>query len=546
MIDIQTLTFSDTSRYLPDASKPFTFEDALSRMMEEDDYWQDGRRYKGPLPAADDYVAGMSLIRKSYAPVLKVRECTNRHVRGVIGKEPQFETVLEGVAASKKERRAEGYKGNDVDALADAADDVQGDVWDERGEHKTAKLACRRLVTTRSVFLRYDVPSGFIKTFKDADGKELTGIDETDWRKAYRLTHMEVCDRDTASVVVDPETMKEFALYSYKEPVPGTTDRERQCVQISTVRDDGLTLVRIVRSDNSEPDEWTVDTGGFPLVLKAESEGIVTPDLFQLQDLSCGIATMVKINADVAGFPQVDLIDMEKREEEVPDPANPGKTKRVPVPMPNGPRTQRAHYSYVDEDKDGNVITTKEGQPLIRRGQISYREPVSSDPLRQDIEFFNTEIYRGFNQGHIATRRSANSSAELLVAERADYADSLLETKPDLEKLLRNVFKARLCMAAYLAKDLNTLAQFKAGRVRVDLRLNAGPMSIEEQRIVMERQENGLLSRETTMVLLGTEDTDSEIEKLDRENSEQSRLNSPPVAKAKVPVTPQLVKSNAA
>ncbi|RYG65205.1 hypothetical protein EON80_17795, partial [bacterium] len=446
-IDIQSINFGDTGKYLPTPVDAYTFEDALYKLLEERDFWQAGRRYLGPLPSGDEYLAGIALLRKSFAPVLKLRECLNRHVRGVINREPNFGNLL------------------DSKELAKAADEIQGNVWDERGEHKIAKATCRRLVATETAFLRFDVPAGYIKTFKvvvDGAEKTYTGIDERDWKKAYALTHMELCPRDTAAVVTDPETMRDIAFFAYDEPVPGDSEKRRNCVQISTVEADGLTLVRVVRSDNSEPEEWKVDTGGFPLVLKAETASIVTPDLLQLQDLACGIGTMVKINADVAGFPQVDLIDMEKVTRTEPDPNRPGETREVPEAMPSGPRTMRGHYSFAEEDEDGAPKEDKDGKPIVRRGQIQYREPVSSQPLRDDIEFFNTEIYRGFNQGHIATRRSANSSAELLVAERADYADSLLETKPDMERLLRNVFKARLCMAAYLAQDTNVLAQFKA------------------------------------------------------------------------------------
>jgi hypothetical protein len=122
----------------------------------------------------------------------------------------------------------------------------------------------------------------------------------------------------------------------------------------------------------------------------------------------------------------------------------------------------------------------------------------------------------------------------MLVEMRADYADSLLETKTPVERALREIFHARLCAGAYLAGDLATLARFKAARMNVGLQLNAGPLSPAEQDAIMARYDKGLLSEQTAMVMLGTEDVDAELAQKKEERRQQRGDGAPPVPKPRV------------
>jgi hypothetical protein len=546
-INYANLDYKTAKSYLP---RPILiradFEGQVLELIESGDFWQNAQRYCGPMPEpGDDYASAMAMLKKSFTPILKVRECVRRLVRGVIGREPQFEVVLEGIDNRKKERRKrQNYEQSrsDLELLADTADDVQGDVWDERGEHKIAKKAVQRLASIGRAYIRYDIPPGLLETGTDPrTGEETTGVAVETWEEAYRLTHMELCPRGTAFVHTDSSTQEKTAFYSYTETDPDNEKKTRNCVQVSWLEQyeyfetegqptrreklpSPITQVRIFR-DKGEPDSWEMDTGGILLVVEAETEPLITPDLLQLQDIACAMGTMVKINCDVAGFPQEDSIDIDRPLEEVPDPANPSKTKLVETTLPSGPRTRRVNMSYTEVDDKGNMVLDKDDRPIVRQGRLQYREPVSSEPLRDDLSMVNREIYSALNQRHIEARVSADASGNMLVELRADYADSLLELKPDVEKLFRNVQRGRLCMAAYLAtgdEAAAALEEFKKGRVRFDLNLNAGPLSAEERADIIARLDKGLLSRETAMVMLGDGmDVEAELDKIRDEGLEE-------------------------
>lgn len=496
-IEHETLTYQSAARYLPQTMRADFYAEVLA-LIESSDFWQNAARYVGPLPAPGD-VAGWQLLRKSFAPILKLRECLERHVGGVIGREPQFESVAESKALNVE------------------ADAVTGAIWYERGEHKLARAIAKRLLATGKVYLRYDVPPGLIVEGTDRETGELTiGVAASTWADAYELTHVELCARGSAFVYVDPSTLRKTSFYSYVEE---ETNQKVKCIQISWIDENKMTQIRVVRSSGA-PTNWEIDTGGNLLILEADLEPMITPDLLRLQDIVCSIATMLKINADVAGYPQSEMIDIARPVERVPAPteADPNAVKLVPAAIATGPRTRQAWYSQMATDKDGKVMTGDDGKPILRSGSIHYRDPVSSQPLRDDIEFLNTEIYSACNQRHISARTSANASAEMLIEARADYADSLLETKPDLERLLQTMFKARLCMAAHLAGDSATLEQFKAGYYRVALQLNTGPISVADATEIRARRTDGLLSTETAMILLGIENPDAELDKIAEQN----------------------------
>lgn len=520
MFDPNNLDFKKAAKYLPSVSTKVDattrFERDILALIETGDFWQEARRYVGPLPApGDGFVAGMELLRKSFAPIMKLREVLHRHRRGVIGREPQFELVLPDVP-SKKERKKSPKESA---TLADEVDRLQGEVWDERGEHDVWKAAAVRLLATGSVYLRYDVPPGLIVAEQLEEGEEVIGVDADNLAEAYEQIWLEVCARGAAALHTDKHTMKTTAFFSYVEE--DEAGKKTKCIQISWVDKDKMTQVRVLR-EKGKDEAWQVDTGGYPLVVEAHTPPLLTPDLLQLQDIVCSIGTQIKTNSDIAGHPEKTAIDVAPPTVEVPAPTaeNPDAKRRVIAALPSGARQMPFLYSYIAKDENGKPIIGPDSKPIVRQGSLHYREPVSSQPLRDDADYFIQEIYTAVNQRHIQERKSANASADMLVEMRADYADSLLETKPSLEKALRRTMHARLCMAAFLASEAETLAQLKSGRVRVDLNLNAGPVSKEEHDLILRRYETGLLSKQTTMVLLGTEDVDAELEQLKKEAKE--------------------------
>ena len=252
----ETLDYAKSRKYLPAPAVVRTLEADVLDLLEHRDFWQNGRRYVGPLPSSADLL-GWAMLRKSFAPILKVQETLARHVRGVVGREPGFEIVLHGQLSTGRQRRqfrenlarlrTDNVLGRnnitqgelarmeanqppltEVEQLADEADKTQGDVWDERGEHKIIKRAARRLLSTGRVFLRYDVPPGQLVHVKDeATGEVTTGVEAKTWQDAYRQTHMELCAPGSASIYVDPTTQRKTAFFSFLEVENG---RKVRCV----------------------------------------------------------------------------------------------------------------------------------------------------------------------------------------------------------------------------------------------------------------------------------------------------------------------------
>ena len=61
-----------------------------------------------------------------------------------------------------------------------------------------------------------------------------------------------------------------------------------------------------------------------------------------------------------------------------------------------------------------------------------------------------------------------------------------------------------------------------------DCRLNPGPLTTDERRVLLEEYGKGLRSKETTMALLGTDDIEAELERMDKEGEAAAEPASAP------------------
>jgi hypothetical protein len=495
-------------------------------------------RYLGPMPGAGDS-SGYLALYKSFAPIDKCLEVLRRHRNGVVGREPAFELAFDAVPRKRERQRqtmalSDAQAGAQViaeanaalTAFADAADATQGAWWDERGGHEIVKRFALHLLARRRCFWRYDVPPGLLVEGVDRTNPQqmALGVDAATWQEALDSIYFEVCAPGSTAIYDDPRTKRKTGVFHYEEE--DDNGNKTKCIQLSWVdKKTKLTMVRVVR-ERGDDDNWTVDTGGQLLVIGAQIEAFLTPGMVRLENIISTIATMIKFNGDVAGFPQTTMLDVDKPAVET-TPGN--SSTRTDTSLNVGPGSASFLMSYMDVDASGNPLLDGNGKPIIRQGQAIFRNPVDSKPLRDDAEWFETQLYRAANQGHIAARRSANASAAMLVQDRADFADSLLQTKPHIEGALRKLLDGVFCLAASLAGDTGALSNFKQGRMTVTCNLNAGPLSVEERAEIRATYKDGLLARETTIVMLGTEDVDAETTKIEEDAARRAESAPAPV-----------------
>lgn len=518
MLDLEVLDYKASRELLP--TLPATLRE--TNQMMSGDLWRGGLGYDGPMPApGPNFASDVRLLRRSFVPIPKLHECLRRHVRGVIGREPAFEIFVdEGEAGSKTGSTPNGDAPGEAapNAEIEAVNSAQGAWWDETDCLITLQLFTAYLRAYGRACLRYDVPPGLLEEgFDEATGEAFTGVAARPFDEVFNLIFAEVCAPGTAGVYRDPATLARVAVYLFEEGSRAAGNVVK-CAQVSYLGEvgsdeEGKTIVRVIR-ENGQNERRVLETGGQLLVLEASLPPVLASVFFSdamraLQERLSGVATMIKTNANVAGYPERVAIDLEPPTSQSPIPGESG-TKEQIVPLATGPRTAPFLASMTDEDE-------ATGETTVRSGTMLFRTPVSSEPLRADADYFEGLIYAATHQRHLTRAIAADASGAALVEWRADYADSLLETRPFIEKILREFLKGTACLAAYFARDEAKLELCKASRWRVDCQLNAGPLSPAEKTEIAARYKAGLLSRETAMVLLGTEDVESEIAKIDEE-----------------------------
>ncbi len=516
---IETLDYEKTAALLPKLSDS---ENAAVLFLESENYYQKGKQYVGP-PAAMDDLEGQRYIEQSFVPLAKLGELTRRYVAGAVGQEPAFETVDEK-PITEGAAQGEAAKPSQAKQLADSS---VGAWWDNERMAETLEVFTSRLVSSNRAYFHYGVPPGFVRDFTDAAGSVVSAINAADFQDALELIYCEVPDAGTAFVYTDSSIRQKYGIYSYAEPDPADSTKTIKCIEVSwcPTRDaDGnkiepvLTQVRILKDDKSAPQSFVLDTGGVPLVVEAKFHPLVFSPVasdanIRLNNVINSDCTMVKINTDVAGFPEKNHVDIATPVIDTGRKDDSGKPIYEDADAMTGPRTAPFHMSVVDESKDDKGSVTRSA----RGGTIIYRNPVSSDPLLEVIRFFLRELYTAANQAHVLEALSPDSSGVARIEARADFARALLKIARKVEGSLRDVLRGVRCLAAYVAQE--QLEEMKALRDNVTCHPNSGPLSPDEKRLILEEVAAEVISRKLAMTMLGVEDLDAELNKIQEERN---------------------------
>lgn len=524
MLKPESLDYANAVKLMP-VQTPL--EKAAVAFLEKEDYYQDGAQYVGP-PAAVGDTDGQKYIEQSFVALAKLGELARRYVAGTVGQEPGFETVDPVIAYETNEAGEEVERASEIKQIADT---VLGEWFDREKMSETLELFTARLCSVLSGYFHYGVPPGYVQDVQDTDGNILTGLQLGSFEEAAELIYCESPAPGTAFIYTDPSTRQEYGIYSYSEEYgEGTEKKTRQCLEISwcPTRDEAgkkldvvLTQVLILKNDNSAPQQFTLDTGGIPLVVGASFHPLVFAALVSkanigLNNVINSISTMVKINADVAGFPQETHTDIEPPVEDTGKKDEAGQPVYEDAEVVTGPRAAPFYMSVVDEtvDAQGRIVRT------ARSGNVQWREPVSSAPLLEVLRFFIRALYESANQAHVLELLSPDSSGIARVEARADFARALLKIARKVEGTLRDLFRGVRCLAAYLGND-SRLEQFKELRDNVTAHPNSGPLTPDEKRLIKELVDSELLSHELGMTMLGVEDVEANKDQLAKERYER-------------------------
>lgn len=472
---------------------------AENTALADGDHWLEGKGWIGPRPGGPQHTEAMAEVARAFVSQNAVAETIDRHVGGVIGREPQWNVTVRRPLVSGEAPT------DDEQALIAEAGAALTSWWDERGAHELLQAVCGTLLSAGRAPLRLYVPDGE----RDADGQIPAG----DVNESLGRIFIEALAPAQAIVLTNTRTMRLGGVYVYQD---GAT----KIAEITAVdRATGLTELRIARSDQGAgAAPYTFALGGRLLHHELRRRVLISRQVRQQQQLLNLALTMLGRNVVQGGFLERLLLNAQLPGHYDDDPTAPNGKKFVPDPnFQVGPgRTNFLH---------GQEILDEYGQVKgYATPSVVYRDPVPVQTFTDTRDAALSGIYAETHQRHAQISSDATASGESRRQALADFIIDLLRTAPQINRAGRWLLETALSLASVF---MGQPGRYDGLRAVFACRLDPGPISADELRLVMDLVAARLLSRETGMLRAGVEDVDAEQSRIEQE-TQASRASTDP------------------
>jgi len=500
-MDFATIDFDQARKMLP------KMDDRLKANLAfyHGDHWQEGMAWVGPILSANHklYAEIVAEIKREMVSRGVIAEIVSRHVAGVVGQEPAWTlTLRRALQPGEEPSLAERQLIDEAEsALTSWWDSLQG-ISDENQQlvniHTIIQEATAGLLLGGRATLRLLVPPGQL----DSQGRVPRGALEESLRRIF----LHQPGFDQAVRAIDQSTMQPIAVCAY---MVGKTEY----VELGYTEGDNTVIRLVTAGDETTYEPARLPLGGRLTMHELRRREVLITEQLRQQQKSLNLAvTMRQRNIVTAGFLEATYFNTQLPGEEKPDPTT-GQLKFVPDRVYLGPGARNFFAGITTQDADGSE--------KIANPSVVYHEPAP-------VEVFNaTEmaVYRAMlaeaHQLHALLSGDAASSGESRKQAMADFEESLLLTKPQVEAAVRWLLETALAMAAVFSGQPGRYAGL---RVQANCHLRVGPLSEGEQKLVGELADKKLLSKETARTRLGIEDPDAEAARVASEQQDEQVL----------------------
>lgn len=490
-----SLTLATLQQHLQTATPSWA---ALNAAYLAGDHWQKSVGWVGPWPDALEPEAArvQAEIAKAFVAQNAIGEVVERHVGGVIGKEPAWGlTVRRPLKPGKAPTRAE-------QALIDEAEAALTSWWDKRKLLEAWQKATETLLIGGRVALRLFVPAGL----------RVGGVvpQAASVEAALDYCYLDRPALAAATVITDADTQQQCGIYAYQD-AEGQAVAELTYVDLDT----GKTVLRVLRQGAdaaAEGGAW--DLGRQLLIHEARRVALITePVRRQQNQLNLG-HTMSGRNIVQGGFLERIILGAQMPGDWVDDPAAPvgpdGTRKRfVARPFKVGAGRTNFISGMPIRDQAGKIVN-------YTTPSVEYRDPVETTTFEEFIQARYRAILGETRQLHALISGDSTASGASRVQARADFAKSLLQTKAQLDAQGRWLIEAALALASLFAGQPGRYAELRGV---FDCRIDTGPLSADERQQIVAEVEKGVLSLETALAMLGHDDVDAELARIAAEKA---------------------------
>jgi hypothetical protein len=450
------------------------------------DHWQGGFGWVGPSPKPGnpELMFIMAQIARQFVSRNAIAAVVDRHASALIAKEPSWSFV------TKRMIPEDGKPTEEETKQIELAEKIVSEWWDRtRALEKLKAAAIQSLVVGRGS-LRVFVPTGrFVRSETDPSsvGLKSRSLEEDPLVDLFVET-------TSATVFVDEDTMDEASVFVKKD------EAGREIVEFCYV--DGDSTYVKTWDDKDQPSLVSLPLGGKLTVKQIKRKPIVSTQMMSSQKSLNMSLTMLDRNSIQGGFLERVILNAEPPGEWSGEPGSPDR-KFTPRPLTIGAGlTTFLTSKTVNGGADGDP-------PTILPVDIRWRDPVNPETFIKTAAEHRYGVYEEARQLHALMGGDATASGVSRIQARADFLDSLADTKPQVDEAVRWLMDMALDHACYFAGTTRD-EQFPDIRPSCDLAVSTGPLDAEERKAVMEMIDAEMLSLEVGMQLLGVDDVDGE------------------------------------
>lgn len=472
----------------------------VHRLFYEGDHWQNGTQWIGPMPI--DPATGapsqivMTEIEEGHVSKNVIKEIADRRAGGAIGKEPYFSWIPKRL--KKGEEPSEEEK-----TLMEEANQASTAHWNDRDLHSILERGTICSIVNRHGSFRVFVPEDLIQTeiATDEDGTEYerSFVEAGTIEEALEMIWVEHPDPKECFVYTVPNSKRQIGIFVYQD----VDDQERiEVCYIDYDGEDRQTIIRIMDQERPEGASTPVALGGRLTMYTMHHEEFITDQIVSLQNaLNLGL-TMMPRGMTTSGFLERVLLNAQMPGEwsynDNGDPI-PGTFKPAAYVTGAGTTNFVRGIDYQETTVEGDVVTK------VANPAIEWRDPTSLEPLIQGNEHFYAQILDTANQAHFLLAKESSPSGRSRAEARAEFTATARRTAKNVNAAGRWLVETVMAWAEYIIGDPGKYT--KTLRCDFTCRIDSGPLSAEEQKVIAENVEGRLIPREMGMSQIGVDDT---------------------------------------
>lgn len=498
-------------------------EDRQRRSFVQGDHWQESNGWRGPLPQGTPQDV-VDEIAKYFTSTNKVAELVDRHLDAVIGLDPKWnwtvrreleEKIVKDPASGMEKREVESLSQEEQKRAKRLNSAFTGWV-DDRSVFWKIREKSESLLWNGSLILRLMMPPKHVKeTMNEETGQVSWEVPLVPLEQSLARWRLMVVEQGQGAILYDEAGDPIGSVYKYKAK---TEDKDER-IEFCWLDEEDRTNLFTYNPRTLEFDYIDMDLGGRLLMFELRAQKtFVSDSLIQLNAQLNVALTMAGRNATQGGFLERVLInaDLPGRFEKIPDGSGGYREVYVPDELQNGPNSILSLVGVEKTDPETGEPTGERMQP-----QMLWKEASNVSVFEVAARMFEKFMYAEARQMHAPLAGDAMSSGVARQQALQDFAMSINPTTREFVRAIRWVFETSIRAALLYSSEKIKIDDLK---VAVECRLGTKFLTVEEQRLIMDKVEKKMIARETGMLELGTEDPAAEKALIKTEEAE----NPPP------------------